>query len=91
MKSNGKKATPSSNATALMLSRMCLYGARVGCTMPLILLINFLLLITYSQRDRNFIAYTWFFPIGFVFFLFHEKRTAHIAQRWYFKEQSAQF
>lgn len=66
MKSNGKKATPSSNATALMLSRMCLYGARVGCTMPLILLINFLLLITYSQRDRNFIAYTWSFPIGWL-------------------------
>lgn len=74
MKSNSKKATPFSNATALMLSRICLYGARVGCAMPLILLINFLLLITYSQRDRNFIAYTWFFPIGFVFFLFHEKK-----------------
>lgn len=69
-----KKATPFCNATALMLSRVCLHGVRVGCTMPLILLINFLLLITYSQRDRNFIAYTRFFPIGFVCFLFHEKK-----------------
>lgn len=42
-----------------------------GC-MPLILLINFLLLIIYSQRDRNFIAcaLSFFSPLvsNFLFF-----------------------